>query len=367
MSKPIRILHVLQRMEAGGTQTFLMNLYREIDKSKIQFDFLTEYPTKQFYDDEIESLGGKVYRSTVRLDGNILKFENKLRNILTENQYSIIHVHAYTIGFFCLKIAKQCGVPIRIAHSHNNQMTKGLFYPAKIIMRKLYPIYANYFMACSEDAGKFLFPKKDFIVVKNAIDTNKFKFNQSIRQQTRQELQISDKFVVGNVGRLHKQKNQIFLLDIFKYISEYRPNAKLLMVGDGPLRKELLNKANSLGISDKLILLSNQTNMTRLYQAMDVFVLPSLFEGLGIVAIEAQTSGLPTFCSNTVSKDACVSKLFHSLPLGSADTWAQNILKSDSTRKPDEGYTSVKNSGFDVTDNAYRLQKWYIETYLRWR
>lgn len=365
MSKPIRVLHVLQRMEAGGTQTFLMNLYREIDKTKIQFDFLTEYPTKQFYDDEIEALGGKVYRSTVRLDGNIRKFNKLVCKILIENEYKIIHVHAYTIGFFCLKVAKRCGVPIRIAHSHNNQMTRGVFYPAKIIMRRLYPIYANYFMACSEDAGKFLFPHQKYVVVKNAIDTHKFKFNESVREQARKELQFVDNFVVGNVGRLHKQKNQAFLLDVFKQILQYKPNAKLLMVGDGPLRKELIAKADSLGITSKLILLNNQRNMSRLYQAMDVFLLPSLFEGLGIVAIEAQTAGLPTFCSDGVSKDACVSTLFHCLPLGDADTWAKYILQSDNTRKPDEGFCGAKSAGFDIADNAYHLQKWYIETYLR--
>lgn len=362
MSNPIRVLHVLQRMEAGGTQAFLMNLYRNIDRTKVQFDFLVEYTSEQFYDDEVQSLGGRIYRSSFREDHNLFRFKRFLRKFFGEhNEYQIVHCHAYTIGYFVLKAADRAGVPVRIAHSHNNDMS-GITVPIKLIMRRLFPIHATYFMAASTEAGKFLFGNRPFDVVKNAIDIERFRFNPTIREEVRSEFGFADNFVIGNVGRLHQQKNQLFLLQIFAQIEKAMPNARLLLVGNGPLHDKLVEQAENLGIDNKMTLLSNRSDMDRLYQAMDVFVLPSLYEGLGIVAIEAQSAGLPTICSAGVAEDANVSPLFQRLSLDdSASRWAQIICSNNGRRDSEAGPEGARLHGFDVVVNSARMQEWYLK------
>jgi glycosyltransferase involved in cell wall biosynthesis len=315
MAEPIRVLHVLQRMEAGGTQAFLMNLYRNVDRSKVQFDFLVEYTERQFYDDEIESLGGHVYRASFREDHDLPRFRRFLGDFFAEHgEYRIVHCHAYTVGYFVLKAAEEAGVTVRIAHSHNNNMS-GTTVPLKLVMRLLFPVHATHLMAASTEAGRFLFGDRPFTVAKNAIDVDRFRFDPRVREEVRSELGLGDAFVVGNVGRLHQQKNQAFLLDAFAELSAAMPEARLLMVGSGPLHDQLVEKVKQLGIDGKTTLLSNRGNMDRLYQAMDVFALPSLYEGLGIVAIEAQSAGLPTICSTGVAEDANVSPLFQRMSL----------------------------------------------------
>ena len=359
--EPIRVLHVLQRMEAGGTQAFLMNLYRNIDRSKVQFDFLVEYSEKQFYDDEIKELGGHVYRATFREDKNLPKFLKYLHRFFADHrEYAIVHCHAYTIGYFVLREAERAGVTVRIAHSHSNSMS-GITKPLKIVMRSLFSVHANEFMACSEEAGRFLFGNRDFSVVKNAIDVDRYTFDEGVRTEVRGELGLGDSLVVGNVGRLHHQKNQLFLMDVFNEVAGITPGARLLLVGNGPLREQLLEKASELGISDKITLLSDRRDMDRLYQAMDVFVLPSLYEGLGIVAIEAQSSGLPTICSDGVAEDANVSPLFGRMSLrDSPEAWAETIVKAAGERDCVAGAAGARAHGFDVRDNASKMQEWYL-------
>lgn len=359
---PIRVLHFVQRMEAGGTQALLINLHRSIDRSKIQFDYLVEYEAPQFYDDEVRRLGGRVYRTSFREDHNLPRFVSDLKRFFAEHsEYNIVHCHCYTVGYFVLKAAEHEGVTVRIAHSHSNSMS-GAAVPLKIVMRSLFPLHATHFMACSREAGEFLFGKRGFSVVKNAIDVDRFVYNEKIRGEVRRELGFGDSFVIGNVGRLHHQKNQSFLLEVFAKVVEIRPDARLLIVGDGPLKSELLTKAERLNVSDRLTLLSNRTDVNRLYQAMDVFVLPSLYEGLGIVALEAQSSGLVTVCSDGVAEDANVSLLFERCALGaSSERWAEVIVAAEGRREPSAGSEGVRAHGFDIASNANKLQRWYLK------
>ncbi|MEY8677872.1 glycosyltransferase family 1 protein [Granulimonas faecalis] len=358
---PVRVLHVLQRMEAGGTQAFLMNLYRNIDRSKVQFDFLVEYEEKEFYDDEIESLGGRVYRSNFREDKNLPRFVRFLRGFFgSHSEYAVVHCHAYTIGYFVLREAERAGVAVRIAHSHENNMY-GVTVPLKVVMRSLFPIHANKLMACSDEAGRFLFGDRNYTVVKNAIDVDRYVFDETVRTEVRRELGLGSSLVVGSVGRLHHQKNQAFLLDAFREVAAMRPDARLLLVGNGPLREKIIAKASDLGIADRMILLSDRRDMDRLYQAMDVFVLPSFYEGLGIVAVEAQSSGLPTICSGGVAEDANVSPLFRRMMLEeSPKAWAETIIKSAGVRDCAVGAAGARAHGFDVRDNAMKMQEWYL-------
>lgn len=363
MEKTVRILHILQRMEAGGTQALLMNLYRNIDRTKIQFDFLVEYPDKQFYDDEILSMGGRIFYSNVRNDKNIFRFQKQLGDILRKYKYQIVHVHAFTIGYFCLRTAHKCGVPVRIAHSHNNETVRDSKYLLKRIMQKLYPIYATDLFACSKEAGKYLFHSKKFHVLNNAIDSSKFTANPAVRDDVRKELRIGDRIAVGHVGRFHAQKNHDFLLDVFAGFKKKHSNSVLILVGSGDLENQIREKISALGLDDSVMLLGNRKDMNRIYQAMDIFLLPSLFEGLGIVAVEAQAAGIPVIASDGVSLDAKVSPLIHYVKLSrGASEWseaAEKALKSEYCHKNMQKY--IIKSGFDVKSTAGFLQNFYIK------
>lgn len=364
MSEPIRILHIVQKMEAGGTQAFLMNLYRNIDRNKIQFDFLVEYEEKEFYDDEIISLGGKIYYTNFRKTLNVIKFKKTLSNILKEHpEYKIVHIHATAIGKICTDTAKKCGVKTIIAHTHNNSAVKDWKYYPKILLRKLYTHGPTDFFACSEDAGRYTFKNKKFTVIYNAIDINKFLFKQEVREDLRRELNIEDKFVIGNIGRLHEQKNQSFLIDVFYEIQKKKDSAVLLIIGKGPLKNELEEKVKNLGISSKVFFLENRKDIERIYQGMDVFVLPSLFEGLGIVAIEAQTSGLPVIASTGVAKEANITDNIRNIDLNEPiDAWVEAICKAKvKNRRSIENI--VRKSKFNIKNNTKFLQEFYLKKY----
>ena len=366
MEKPIRILHILQRMEAGGTQALLMNIYRNIDRNKVQFDFLVEYPDKQFYDDEIKQLGGKVYYSTVREDLNIPKFTKLLKKILKDNPcYKIVHVHTYSIGYFCLKTAKEMGVPIRIAHSHNNETVHDSKYLFKLALQKIYTIHATDLFACSEEAGKYLFKNKPFQVLKNAIDSQQFIANENTRREVRQELGLENKFVVGHVGRLHPQKNHDFLIDVFAEIKKKKPDAELILVGTGPLEEKVRSKVADKNLAESVQFLGNRKDMNRIYQAMDVFVFPSLFEGLGIVAIEAQAAGVPIVCSEGLPSETDITPIYRKLMLSDgAQRWADaalEIAQDPAVHTNMQKY--IIDAGFDMSVAAKNMEEYYLH---RW-
>lgn len=360
---PIRILHVVQRMEAGGTQSLLLNIYRNIDRNKVQFDFLVEYPEKQFYDDEINSLGGHVFYSDVREKFNLKRFKNIFYQIVNQYNYKIIHVHAYTIGFFVLKMAKKCGIPVRIAHAHNNSITLNRTYLPKLLMKSIYPKYATHLFACSEEAGRFFFKKRNFKVINNAIDAKKFIANADVRQSVREEIGVEHSFVVGHVGRFHIQKNPLFVLDIFNEILKNKSNAKLIMVGTGDMKDKILKKIDELHLKEKVYLLGNRNDMYRIYQAMDVLIFPSLFEGLGIVAVEAQAAGIPVVCSDKLPPEANVSKLFKPVSLNEpANIWAKIAIEASKNKLAHTNtYQSIVAHDFDIHSVAEEIQWFYLD------
>lgn len=367
MGEPIRILHILQRMEAGGTQALLMNIYRKIDRTKVQFDFLVVYKEKQFYDDEIEKLGGKIYRMSFREDLNLFKFQKDLRKFFDEhNEYKIVHCHAYTIGYFCLKEAKKHNIPIRIAHSHNNETVHDFKYIPKLIMQKKFTKYATDLFACSEEAGKYLFKDKEFKVLKNAIDSESFVANDRVRKEIRKELELENKFVVGHVGRLHPQKNHDFLIDVFVEIKKKRKNAELILIGNGPSEEKIRNKIEKEDILDSVHFLGNRKDMNRIYQSMDVFVFPSLFEGLGIVAIEAQAAGIPIVCSEGLPPETDVSPIYCKLMLtDGAEKWACTALKvSENLLAHTNMQKYIVDAGFDMNATAKQMEKYYLDMFI---
>lgn len=360
MSEPIRILHIVTYMGRGGLETMIMNYYRNIDRSKVQFDFLTHREERWDYDDEIEKLGGKIYHLP-RLNPFNPNYIKALDGFFKEHkEYKIVHCHQDCLSGIPLKYAKKNGVPLTIAHSHNANQDKNIKYLVKLAAKKNICKYSDHLFACGKEAGEWMFNTSDFEILNNAIDTKKYIYNEEKSLEMKEKLGVTDKFVVGHVGRFRPQKNHSFIIDIFKEVCEKEPNSILLLVGDGPLEEEIKKKVHDLGLEDKVKFLGSRDDVNDLMQAMDVFILPSLYEGFGIVLIEAQASGLKCVISESIPTDAIISEKVKQLSLGDdISTWAKEILSSKSERK--EGIEDIEKSKYDIKSNAKWLENFYIE------
>ena len=231
-----------------------------------------------------------------------------------------------------------------------------------MLLQRLYTIYATDLFACSDEAGKYLFKNKKFNIMRNAIDSKKFMYNEKIRNDIRNELMIQDNLVIGHVGRFHQQKNHKFLLDVFAKIREKRVNAKLLLIGTGPLEDEIKMKVNNLGLDNDVIFLGNRKDMCKIYQGMDIMIFPSIFEGFGIVTIEAQASGVPVLCSNNLPKEVEITPICKKLSLDeSAEVWAEEALKLlEMNYSKESMQAKIIESGFDVSTTAMDIQNYYL-------
>lgn len=362
MSEPIRVLHILQRMEAAGVQTLLMNLYRKIDREKVQFDFLVHYTTPQFFDEEVEALGGKIYRFSVREDYNFPKYYRDLNKFFKEHkEYKIVHGHMHTLGGIYLHVAKKNGIPVRIAHSHTNATQRDAKRFVKIIMNHLYAVDANVLFACSSAAGKYMFGSKQFEVINNAIITDSFVFNHKTRENKRRELNVENRFVVGNVGRFEIQKNQRFTVEVFEQLNKVCPDSVLLLIGTGSMQDDIKALAAEKGLQDSVMFLGNRRDVAELYQAMDVFLMPSLFEGLGIVGVEAQAAGTPVVCTDTLPDEINVSPLVYRLSLEKpADEWVETVLTAAKNPQRHQNMKQyIIDANYDMDALAKGIQTFY--------
>ena len=352
-------------MQAGGLESFIMNIYRHIDRSRVQFDFLVHYQRKCFFDDEIESLGGKIHRLSVREDNDFIKYGKELNSLFREHpEYRVVHGHMASFALFYLYAARKNGVPVRIVHSHNTDTEKTPKGYCKRQLLRFAKRDSNVRFACSDDAGKFLFGRTGYTVVPNAIDTEKFGFNPETRGQMRRQLGLEDRFVVGHIGRFSAQKNHVFLLDIFSEIVKQNPASVLLLVGKGETEDSIHEKAEAMGLRDTVRFLGVRSDVERLYQAMDVFVLPSLFEGLPVVGVEAQANGLPCVFSDTITKEAKVTGLvtFQSLSRPAKD-WADCILSRTVREARENASEDVVKAGYDIKTVAKELENFYLAYY----
>ena len=366
MTKPIRVLQVVPNMQAGGIETLIMNLYRNIDRSKIQFDFLVHYKGKFFYDDEIRKLGGKIYHLSVRDDNNLPKYIRDLNNFFRNHpEYKAVHGHMVSTAVFYMSFAKKYGVKLRIVHSHNTNTVSGLKGLVKSKLAKLAPLFANQYFACGEAAGKYLYGNNKFTIFNNGIDLEKFRYNPSVREEYRNKLGLKNKFVVGHIGRFNMQKNHKFIIKVFNEIQKLEPNSILLLIGDGELKNTVEKYVNELGLKSKVKFMGVRKDISNLYQAMDIFILPSLFEGLPVVAVEAQDSGLPIVASDNITKEIGLTSVVNFESLNkSPSVWAHKILEVNKKldfRKSNQ--TELKIKGYDIKSEAKSLSKFYEQVY----
>lgn len=367
MKLPVRVLQVVGIMNYGGAETMIMNLYRNIDRSQVVFDFVVHGDDVGAYDQEIFELGGKIYHCPKYKGYNHLTYvkwwEKFLKN---HSEYKVIHGHIRSVAAIYLLIAKKYG-RITIAHSHSTSNGHGISSLIKNIMQ--YPIryIADYLFACSKEAGEWLFGRKkikenNYIEFPNAIDVDKFQFDEKLRNRTREQLMIEDKFVVGHVGRMMDAKNHMFLLEIFTEILKREPHAILILVGDGPLRKEIEKKCVALSIREKVYFVGTTSTPESLYQAMDIFVFPSLWEGLGIAVIEAQAAGLECIVSDAIPTQADMkSGLFRKVSLNtSVSKWAEIILEARKYERISQ-IENLQKCGYDMKVWALKITEFYIE------
>lgn len=367
--EPIRVLQVVTIMNRGGLETMLMNYYRKLDKTKIQFDFMTNRLERGHYDDEIEALGGKIYRLSPIKPGNYNKYFKELDEFFKEHkEYKVVHSHINENSGFVLKAAKKAGIECRVAHSHLSDLKLDYKYPFRVYARRNLKGNVSDYFACSQRAGEWLFGKEisssgKVIVLNNAVDTEKFKINKDIRDKVRMELGIEDKKVIGHVGRFNPQKNHEFLIDIFNEVYKKDKGIVLLLIGDGYLKEKIEDKVKKLNLEQGVKFLGVREDIPELMQGMDLFLFPSQFEGLAVVMVEAQAAGLKVITSTGVTKESDITNNVEFIELSKgAEYWADIIINSDFKKK--DSIKMMISKGYDSTNNVKWLSDFYTNKYV---
>lgn len=347
--KKTRVLQVHGgSMMRGGTEAFIMNLLNNIDYNNFEVDVVVHGDKPGVYDQEIRNLGCKLLTVPIK-SKNPIKNQRALEKIMKEGQYDVVHSHLNAMNGPLLEIAKKYNVRHRISHSHASEhyTTNKL----KIMMgeraKKKIPLYATQLFSCSQLAGQFLYGKLPFIIIKNAIDTNKYLYDENKRIKLRRDLDIKDEIVFGHVGRFVYQKNHIELIHIFDEIQKIAPNSKLLLVGDGELLEETKEQVNNLGLKDKVKFLGVLDNIPSMLSVFDHFLLPSNFEGLPFVLVEAQCNGLNILCSDTVDKNVKITDLVHILPLANTQLWVEAFNQTKNYRRFSRNQ-ELKDAGYEI-------------------
>lgn len=360
----IRVLQVVTYMGRGGLETMIMNYYRHIDRSKVQFDFLVHRDFEADYDKEIYSLGGNIYKLPPLNPVN-KGYLSSLNTFFEEHkEYKIVHSHLDCMAGVPLKIAKKCGVPICIAHAHNSNQTKDKKYLLKLLFKRNIPKYADYLFACGEEAGKWMFGKR-FSVLNNAIEASLYTYDENKRRKVRKSFGIdTETLLIGHVGRFAPQKNHVMLVKIYNAVKRRVPNSKLFLVGTGDLMEKIKSEVKSLKMQDNVIFAGLRSDVPELLQAMDVFLFPSINEGLPVSIIEAQAAGLPCVISDGVPTECKKTDIIFQQSLkDDVDKWADTVLRAAKIERRNT-FEEIVRSGFDVSYEAKKLEKFYQDCYI---
>ena len=365
LTEPIRVLHNIGSLHFGGSQTLIASIYKNIDREKVQFDFVVTPEERSGLYDEVEKLGAKIYccvRYTVKNHFEYCRWWNDF--FKNHPEYHVIHGHVRSTAAIYLKIAKKYGL-VTIAHSHSTSNGRGVSAVIKNVMQLPIRNIADYLFACSDKAGVWLYGKKaikqaNYRVIPNGIDLKRFSFDPEKRRRMRQSLEIQETtMVLGHVGRFTVPKNHTLLLEIFAQYHKNNPDSCLLLVGDGELFRQIQHQCHELGVCDAVKMVGDKTNTEDYYQMMDVFVFPSLWEGLGIVAIEAQANGLPCLVSDNVPQEALVTDNAKALSLNNTDDWLREL---ENLHPKERAYPLDRRLyNFDIVTVASWLQSFYLE------
>lgn len=364
MDYPIHVLCVVSTLDRGGAETMIMNLFKEIDRNLVIFDFVKHTDKEGEYEKEILALGGKIFRAPRYKIYNTIQYNSWWSNHLKNHpEHQIVHGHFFTISAVYFKTAKRLN-RITIGHSHATPREMSTVYGKMKQIIENYLIsriekYADYCMACSNEAGKWLFPNKPFVVLKNAIDINKYVYQPNVGMEVRKELGLGESFVLGAIGTIKEVKNPYGIIAILNEVLKEIPDTRLLWVGnDGGLKKAVEIKLGEMNISKQVVFTGVRADVNRLLQAMDVFIMPSLNEGIPLAGIEAQAAGIPCLFSNSISRDVAITDLCSFLPLSDLTAWKKSIIKAHGEKRKDEREKLVA-AGYDVHITAAWLQDFY--------
>lgn len=358
--------------ESGGIESFINAVLMSGNMSFMKIDIVVSEIRTSVFTANLEKMGIQFYSlsgNTRSIVQNIKKFGAHLK----KQKYDLIHFNIYHgVSMVYAQVAALCKVPVRIIHSHNTDLRKSFFRPLKIIFHKIasqmLTKYATDLWACSTLAAKFMFPERylargDIMIIPNGIDTARFVFNPCKRSEIRRQLGVEDCFVVGNIGRICYQKNQSFLIEVMSEVLKIKPKSVLLLIGDGEEHEMIKLRAENMGIQDHVIFYGNSTKVEELFWAMDTFAFPSLFEGFGIVSIEAQASGLPVICSEFVPRETYLTPSVKAVPISSGSRkWAEQLLNSKTLETRCDAALSIKKAGYDIVDVVKKVKKCYVES-----
>lgn len=355
---PVRVLHVITGLKSGGAESFIMNMYRNMDHSKVQFDFLLR-SSDNYYEDELSFNGSYVF-VTAPFPRHMMKNYLQVVHFFQSHHYDIIHVHGNALLYTSvLRIAKHAGIQCRIMHSHNTGTKKNLYLPLHMMNKKSIHSWATNCFACSQQAGEWMFGD-GFQIIHNAIDLDRFQFNVVDRKVLRLSYHIpDDALVIGHIGRFSKQKNHRFLLDIFSSVINMQPDSYLVLLGEGELESEIHELVHSKGLQDKVLILGVRKDVERIMNMFDLFLFPSLYEGLSVVVMEVQANGLHMICSEATPQEILVSEKSFCMSLKEgAEAWAKKLLTMDTTRE--DCRVAICEKGYDIKSEAKKLESFYL-------
>ena len=359
MSEPIRILQVVPDIsQVSGIAQVVANWYRHLDTSKVQFDYIyTAHTRKPAKEDEIVRMGGRCYY--LPYYRTPLAAWRELNTLLRENRYQTLHSHVLQLPAVLFPLAKKYGVKHIIQHMHNPSMSDRKLAALRnyLLIHSVWR-FITHKMACSRMSGLACFGSSDFEVVNNGIDVENFVYNPAVRAEKRKELGLENNFVIGHIGRFSPQKNHAFLIRVFERVAQANPAARLLLIGTGVLRDRIAQTVRAKGLRDRVIFTGMRTDIPQLLQAMDVFCMPSLFEGLGIVAVEAQAAGLPCVLADTLPQEAFICN-YKKLPLGDDALWAREVLGFAQNFGRTDTAAQIKAAGFCAKEVARHMQDFY--------
>lgn len=366
--EPIRVLHNIASLHFGGAQAFLMNVYNNIDREKVQFDFVVTPEEKKDLYEQVEQMGGRIFVCPKYTGKNHFAYCRWWNDFFAEHpEYHVIHGHVRSTASIYLKIAKKYGL-VTIAHSHSTSNGSGISAIVKNIMQLPIRHTADYLFACSDKAGKWLYGEKatkqpNYRMIPNGVDLKRFAFHEEKRHQMRNQLKITeDTFVVGHIGRITVPKNHQFLVELFAAYHKENPQSKLLLVGDGELFEAVQQQCTQLGIREAVIMVGSKTNTEDYYQAMDIFVFPSLWEGLPVSVVEAQANGLICLLSDVITRDVDLTDQVKYLSLNEKSRWINEIARACPKPRTAASPENMKKlQPFDASVVAKQLQDFYLE------
>lgn len=369
MKKPIKVLYINGNiMKRGGIESFMMNYYRKIDPQKVKIDFLVHGYEVGEYDEEILNRGSKIYHVPTK-SKHPMKYRKELYKIFSSGEYQIVHSHCDAISGWILQIAAKAGIPIRIAHSHNTAtLTRNKI---KLLINDYYkkqiPKYATHMFACSKAAGEWMFGSNSkFEVIPNAIELEKYAFSKVLRDEVRKKFNCEEKYVVGHIGRFDYQKNHSFIIELWREIAPKHKKFKLMLVGGGDLKDEIERKIGEYKLEDSIIFTGVQENTSPFYSAFDSFILPSHFEGLPVVAVEAQANGLSCYLSKNITDEVCLTNLVERIDITGIEGWTEALEKNASSISLSEreersslAVRDIEEAKYGIVTAAQLLQEFY--------